>query len=226
MKRQHWLSSLGFAAAVAFSSQAGAQTQLDRFSTGEFTQVLSCFYECKPGPTVGGVPTWQEITTLVVVNQNDDENITNPGPGADDGRRVINLKYLGANQNPLGASRGVGAPFVNDFGLDLSAGDLDEVNICRTLQAAGLPVPEIGLVELYIAGGNPGAGIYAWMKNLLGKFFVTVDEPFDGSVNSIAKTECRPVPPEVATSGQLAAQFVASGVRGDVPIILVEGSDP
>ncbi|MDQ2697029.1 MAG: hypothetical protein M3Z21_16955 [Pseudomonadota bacterium] len=225
MKPRHLLSALGGAAALAASGQAGAQTEPGQFSTGEFTQVFSCFYECKPGPTVAGVPTWQEITTLVVVNQNADETVTG---GTDNGRRVINIKYLGANQNVLGASRGAGVPDVNDFGLDLSSGDLDEINICRTLEADPRigAVPEIGLVELYVAAATPGAGVYAWIKNLLGKFFVTENEPFAGSVKAVAKTECRLVPPEVATAGQVAAQFFASGAPGDVPIILVEGSDP
>lgn len=224
MKPRHLLSALGGAAALAASGQAGAQAQPGQFSTGEFSQVFSCFYECKPGPTVAGVPTWQEITTLVVVNQNTDDT----GAGGDDGRRVVNIKYLDANQNVLGSSRGAGAPLVNDFGLDLSAADLDEINICRTLEADPriAAVPEIGLVELYVAAATPGAGVYAWIKNLLGKFFVTENEPFAGSVKAVAKTECRLVPPEVATAGQVAGQAIGSGAPQDVPIILVEGSDP
>lgn len=224
MNRQHWLSSLGFAAAVAFSGQAGAQAEPDMFSTGEFSQVFACFYECKPGPTSGGIPTWQEVTTLVAVNTNTDDT----GAGGDDGRRVVNIKWLDANQNVLGSSRGAGAPEVNDFGLDLSAADLDEINVCRTLQADPriANVPEIGLIEIYVAAATPGAGVYFWVKNLLGKFFVNVDEPFDGRVTSVAKTQCRLVPPEVATAGQIAGQAIGSGQPQDVQIILVEGSDP
>lgn len=225
MKRR-WLSLLGGAAVIAFSGQAGAQSEPDRFSTGEFTQVFACFFECKPGRTAGR-GFWEEITTVVVINANTDDTAA----GGDDGRRVVNIKYVDANHNILGSSRGAGDPEVNDFGLDLSAGDLDEINICRTLENAkdsGLisAVPEIGIAELYIAAATPGAGAYAWVKNLLGRFFVNVDEPFDGRVTSIAKTECRMLPPEVVTPAQAAGAAIGSGTPQNIPIILIEGSDP
>jgi hypothetical protein len=38
-----------------------------------------------------------------------------------------------------------------------------------------------------------------FIKNLTGKFFKNVDEPFDGRVTSVAKTECRTVPDTLDT---------------------------
>ena len=58
---------LGIPVLLAFSLQAGAQTSFVP-SGGEASEVLSCFYECKAGPVVGGVETFQEITTLMIAN--------------------------------------------------------------------------------------------------------------------------------------------------------------
>ena len=75
----------------------------------------------------------------------------------------------------------------------VSGFDLDEVNVCRTLHAEGVAVPSAGMVRI----GVSGSGIYAWVKNLSGKFFKTVDEPFAGRVTGVAKTECRVIPQTV-----------------------------
>ncbi len=199
------LMSVGLVTAAAFSNPAIAQAPP---SGGELSQVFACFYECKPGPIVRGIPTWQEITTLMLMNMNSGV----PDPAAD--TRTVNAIFLDGNQNILGSSRGA-------FGLDLSPEDLDEIHVCRTLQANGLPVPQAGIVEFYVAGGDPG-GVYAWVKNLIGKFFVTVDEPFAGRVTGIAKTECRQVPIEVSTPMEIATKAIASGQPQDVQLILVE----
>ncbi len=187
------------------ASQAAAQAPP---SGGELSVVFACFYECKPGPTVRGIPTWQEITTLMVMNMNSGV----PDPAADS--RVINVIFLDGNERILGSSRGA-------FGMDMSPEDLDEINVCRTLQANGLPVPQAGIVEFYVAGGDPG-GVYAWVKNLTGKFFVTVDEPFAGRVTGIAKTQCVQVPLEVSTPMEIATKAIASGAPQDVQLILFE----
>ena len=204
MKRM--LLAIAFAYGLLGASQAAAQAPP---SGGEQSQVFACFYECKPGPTVQGTATWQEITTLMVLNMNSGV----PDPAADS--RLLNVIFLDGNENILGSSRGPG------IGLDMSPEDLDEINVCRTLQVNGLPVPQAGIVEFYVAGGDPG-GVYAWVKNLLGKFFVTVDEPFSGRVTGIAKTECRQVPLEVSTPMEIATKAIASGAPQDVQLILVE----
>ncbi|MCG8358101.1 MAG: hypothetical protein MI920_21255 [Kiloniellales bacterium] len=203
------LLAAGFLAVASFSGQAAAQAPP---SGGELSQVFACFYECKPGPVVQGVPTWQAITTLMVMNMNSGV----PDPVAD--TRLVNVIFVDGNENILGSSRGPG------LGLNLSPEDLDELNVCRTLQANGLPVPQAGIVEFYVAGGDPG-GVYAWVQNLIGKFFVTVDEPFAGRVTGIAKTECRQVPLEVSTPMEIAQKAIASGAPQDVQLILVEDTD-
>lgn len=203
IKRQ--FSFLGLATILLYSNLAFSQAPP---SGGELSQVFACFYECKPGPVVQGIPTWAEVTTLMVMNMNSGV----PDPVADS--RVADVVFLDGNENILGSSRGA-------FGLNLSPEDLDEINVCRTLQANGLPVPQAGLVEFYIAGGDPG-GVYAWVKNLIGKFFVTVDEPFAGRVTGIAKTECRQVPLEVSSAGEIAQKAIASGAPQNIQLILVE----
>ncbi len=200
MKRM--LLAIALTYGILGASQATAQAPP---SGGELSQVFACFYECKPGPTVQGIPTWKEITTLMVMN-------LNSGP---DDSRLINVIFTDGNQNVLGSSRGPG------IGLVMSPEDLDEIHVCRTLQANGLPVPQAGIVEFYVSGGDPG-GVYAWVKNLIGKFFVTVDEPFAGRVTGIAKTECRQVPLEVSTPMEIATKAIASGAPQDVQLILVE----
>ena len=86
------LMSIGFVTAAAFSNPAIAQAPP---SGGELSQVIACFYECKPGPTVQGIPTWKEITTLMVMNMNSGV----PDPAVDS--RLINTIFLDGNQNML-----------------------------------------------------------------------------------------------------------------------------
>lgn len=196
MKRQ--LLFIGFVAVAL--SLSGQEVIAQQSSSGELSPVFSCFYECKTGQTID--PTiWQEVTTLMLANQDADET------------RFANILFLDANQNILGRASN----------LTLSPQDLDEIHVCRTLQAAGLPVPQAGLIEVYLQDGAPG-GVYGWVKNLLGRFLATVDEPFDGRVTGIAKTECRLVPPEVSTPEEINQKFFASGAPDDIPLILVENT--
>ena len=202
------LLSAGFLAATMLPGYAFPQ---EPPSGGEISQVFACFYECKPRKMTkeGLTVSWQEITTLMVMNMNSGSADT----------RLINAIFLDGNGNVLGSSRGPGV------GLDMSPGDLDEIHVCRTLQANGLPVPQAGIVEFYVVGAEPG-GVYAWVKNLIGKFQATIDEPFDGRVTGIAKTECRQVPVEVSTPMEIAQKAIASGKPQDMELILVEGTDP
>ena len=214
------LFSIGLATVTAFSLSARAENHrpdigvpastyvggAPSVSLGEASDVFFCFYECKPGPTVRDVDTWQEVTTLMLVNANAEFNT------------FADMVFLDGNQTIIAAAD-----------TALSPADLDEINVCRTLQNIGVPVPSAGLVEVVFSGGGflsgGGTGGYGWVKNLLGKFFVNVDEPFDGRVTGIAKTQCRAIPPSVATPAQISAKFVASGVpiRGK---ILIEGTAP
>ena len=191
MKRQ--LLTLGFTAAMAFSGQGIAQPVE---SLGESSAVNMCFYECKPGPTVRGVPTWAETTTVMIAN---------PSKSA--------LNYTIAFLD--GQDKFIAISAVGTARRD----DLDELHVCRTLEAAGVSVPEAGLV--YVLSE---LGVYAWVKNLHGKFFTNVDEPFDGRVSSLAKTDCRVVPPGVRTVAQIVLDVndQLPPPQLDIPNILVE----
>jgi hypothetical protein len=52
-----------------------------------------------------------------------------------------------------------------------------------------LDVAQAGLIEIVAFGAA-----YCWVKNVLGKFVVTENEPFKGRVDGLAKTQCRVVP--------------------------------
>lgn len=160
------------------------QAPLPQGSGGEVSPIQVCFYECKP--VSGRTDAWQEVTTLMLTNQS--PNLL-----------VAQLTIMDGKQNPIARTNTL-----------LSSLDLDEINICRTLRAAGIPaVLSAGLVEIeFISqGAYAPLGGYAWIKNLVGKFFVTVDEPFQGMVTGIAKTECRVVPPEVSAGHPSAPEI-------------------
>jgi hypothetical protein len=195
-------------AVVAAATQASAQFAPP--SGGELGSFVKCFYECKPGPNVQEVATFQEITTLMVANQS----------FAD---RTAQAFFIDGQQACVAQTL-----------LDLTPLDLDELNVCHTLQAAGIAVPEAGLVELVIGdpavpGGQPpfqfefAEGVYAWGKNVLGKFRVDNPEPFQGRVTGIGKYECRVVPPE--TGVELAIQTHCDAGVPQIQPILVERTD-
>src|SRR5262245_14664197 len=98
---------LALFALVALSGQALAQGTL---SAGEEGIYVTCFYECKPGPSVdtGGTPvgTYQELTTLMITNQSN----TN---------RCARAFFFDGHENAL---------MISDIGL--SPFDLDELNVC------------------------------------------------------------------------------------------------
>ena len=54
-------------ATVAMLSAGQAFAQLQSVG-GSDSPVLSCFYECKPGPDVQDESTYRQVTTLPVVN--------------------------------------------------------------------------------------------------------------------------------------------------------------
>jgi hypothetical protein len=189
-------------AVVAAATQASAQFAPP--SGGELGAFIKCFYECKAGPDVQDVQTFQEITTLMIANQN----------VAD---RVAQAFFIDGNQACIAQAL-----------LLLSPLDLDELNVCHTLEAAfgpaGTAVPEAGLVELVIGDpalpGQPpfehelAEGVYAWGKNVLGKFRVDNPEPFQGRVTGIGKYECRVVPAET-----LVEEAIRTHCDAAVPII-------
>jgi hypothetical protein len=206
--------SIGVATAMALGGQASAGVGPP--VGGEASSVFSCFYECKPGSRLG---TWAEVTTLMLVNQR-----APIGAPPLIGGFFADLAILDGNQNIIAVA-----------GTFLSAEDLDEVHVCRSLQAAqdaGLPVPvpEAGLIEVVLSENLEAAfddpyafGGYGWVKNLVGKFFTTVDEPFRGRVTGIAKTECRLVPIIVTTPDEIFEK-VREQEPPPINLVVIEGT--
>ena len=145
--------------------------------TGHY--ILSCFYECKePVTTFYQSRTWQEVTTLVLVNQNDSDYV------------VADILFFDGKEKPIAYTK-----------TDLSAFDVDELNVCETLNIKNVPViPSAGMIQvrLFDGSGYPLTPpltnrVSGWVKNLLGKFTKGVGEPFSGTVSAIGKTECDPM---------------------------------
>jgi hypothetical protein len=163
----------GVAAFTVISGQASATIFNEERSAGETSPVLSCFYECKRQlPRLRYV--WKEATTLMVASAFEQAGV-----------RVV---FYDDDQNIIARTD-----------LYLTAADLDELYVCRTLWAGGARVPERGLIE--IVADAPSPVLYAWVKNLAGQFNGYLPEPFRGrnqEVTGIGKTECRVTPPSVA----------------------------
>ncbi|HXK25855.1 MAG TPA: dockerin type I domain-containing protein [Myxococcota bacterium] len=182
---------LGLPTIVGVATLVNAQP-LAPASGGERAALLKCFFECKPGPTVQGEATFQEITTLMLTNES-------PNP------RVADIYYFGGRQQCVAHST-----------LELSPVDLDELNICHSLVLGGVTPPLAGLTEILVtdpATSSPGDGVYAWGKNVLGKFRQDNPEPFEGRVIGVGKYECRLVPYEVG-----AQQAVVSKCQAPVQV--------
>jgi len=188
---------LVFGAAIQASAQPLAPP-----SGGEMSAFVKCFYECKEGPYVQGVATFQEITTLMIANQSPNE-------------RFADVYYFDGREQCVAHS-----------GIELSSVDLDELNVCHTLLFAGVVPPAAGLIEIIVSDpltGMPGDGVYAWGKDVLGKFRYDNAEPFQGRVTGIGKYECRLVPYEV--QAQLAVAARCAPPVTEAPPILVEETD-
>jgi hypothetical protein len=163
-------------------------------SMGEVSQVFSCFYECKKDPRS---TNWLEVTTLMLANQSADVSIT------------AQILFLNGNQRPLGRAR-----------TKLSPLDLDEINVCATLDRAfgQAQVPQAGLIEVVL---EPTGGVYGWVKNVTGRLQRRVFDPFglDQVVTGVAKTECRLVGPNVVTPEKINRIEAPEIVR-----VLIEGT--
>lgn len=98
--------------------------------------------------------------------------------------------------------------------------DLDEINVCETLNFPGAVVPPAGVIEVVL---SPTGGVYGWMKNLTGRFSKGVPEPFDGTVTGVGKVECRLVGPNVVTPAQIGSdpRVIAAPFR---KAVLIEGT--
>ena len=197
------MKSIAILLAALMGAATQANAQFAPPSGGEVGSFLKCFYECKPGPDVQGVSTYQEITTLMLTNQSPQ-------------RRLANVYYFDGRQQCIAHSH-----------IDLSTVDLDELSVCHTLAASGLVPPPAGLIEIIVTDvfGLPADGVYAWGKNVLGKFRTDNPEPFEGRVTGIGKYECRVVPNEVRPEPAVALACVANPPPDIVPILVEETDD-
>jgi len=177
----------------------GAPTKPE--SSGEVSPIFSCFYECKPN-RFAPATIWREVTTLMLVNQSPNFPLR------------ATMLILDGNENPLRQATTI-----------LSPQDLDEVNVCETLNAAGVAVPQAGVVEVLLTPtiGPPVGGAYGWVKNVVGAFVRGQAEPFNGFVSAVGKTECRLVGPNVSTPAALQARIALAPPTAP---ILVEGTNP
>ncbi len=195
-------SSILIGLLLLFGAAMQASAQFAPPSGGETAALLKCFYECKEGPLVGGVSTFAEITTLMLTNQSPD-------------LRFADVYYFDGKEQCVAHS-----------GIELSSLDLDELNVCHSLLFGGVIPPPAGLVEIVVSDpavpGTPGDGVYAWGKNVIGKFRHDRPEPFEGRVTGVGKYECRLVPDEVGAQQALAASCQAPV---EVDPILVEETD-
>lgn len=159
---------------VASSVQAQAVSVT---SEGEASSALTCFYECKP---FSNNKFWHQATSLKLTNQ---------------GYMPVwaNLTVMNGN-----------AEFLATTQVNLSALDMDEINICRTLMAAGKPVPAAGLTEVFATtdqgGTHSAAGVYAQAKNVIGKFSITSNEFPQNLITGTSISECRNLPSTVRSA--------------------------
>ena len=162
---------------------------------GEVSRIFSCFYECKPSGLQG---FWQEITTLMLVNQSATFPVT------------AEVLYVDGNERPIASNK-----------LELSPLDLDEINVCSTLEngLGAFGVPQAGVIEVVL---SPAGGVYGWVKNLTGRFNRLQPEPYLGFIWGVGKTQCRVVGPNVVTPAQLRP--ILSDTRQVQPV-LIEGTE-
>ncbi|OHA08834.1 MAG: hypothetical protein A3B37_00595 [Candidatus Sungbacteria bacterium RIFCSPLOWO2_01_FULL_59_16] len=143
-------------------------------SSGEFSPVFSCFYECKLDKRQAN---WLEMTSLMLVNQSAKMPL------------VANILFVNGNEQVIARTATALSPL-----------DLDEINVCATLDKANITVPPAGLIEVVLTVPGtvlPQGGAYGWVKNVVGKIPRAVIEPFEGKVEGIGKTQCRLVGPNV-----------------------------
>jgi hypothetical protein len=167
-------------------------------SSGEVSPVFSCFYECKLDRKEAN---WLEVTSLILVNQ----SVRLP--------LIADMLFVNGNQQAIGRAI-----------TNLSPLDLDEVNVCATLDKAGLGVPPAGLIEvvLSVPGQNvPAGGAYGWVKNVIGKIPRDEPEPFHAKVSGVGKTACRVVGPNVVRPDDILQR--GAGVPIVNPV-LIEGT--
>ena len=173
--------------------------------------VMQCFYECKRDFTGA---RFVEVTTLMITNENQP-----PAPGDHSNLHDATVVFLDGRERVIAQSR-----------TFLSGRDLDELNVCATMQRGGIFPPSAGLVQIAIRDiSDPtqppvdGHGVSAWMKNVIGLFSITNPEPFRQRVTGVGKTHCRELDQTVVTAERLLEDpEVAEAPR--LEPVLIEGT--
>ena len=147
------------------------------------TGFLQCFYECKLFPPEA--PSfYQEQTTLMIMNGDQPDAGVPPGVVT----RLANLAFLDGNERILGRAR-----------VQLSARDLDEVNVCFTIAFSSVPPappPPAGLVLVAIQAVTPagelvpGRDVDVAVKNPVGRMSLEDPEVFNGRIEGVGKMPC------------------------------------
>lgn len=185
-----------------FVGTAGAQSTTYAPTGGVSSPVLTCLYECKPGPLVQGQATFDEVSTLQVANQG---GLT----------RSARALIFDGRSNAIAS-----------IDLNLAPRDLDELNVCHALHSASISPPEAGLVQIVVpdvAGFTVPSAVVAWMKILSGKFFAGAAEPFAGRVVGNARLACNAAPVPANTT---PADVIASAAGAPtIAAVLVEDTD-
>jgi hypothetical protein len=75
-----------------------------------------------------------------------------------------------------GNENAIAAHLSTDIKRILGKYDVDEINVCRTLQSAGVPVPPVGTVIVFsdLAGASQRI-VYGWSTSYIGKFSENAD---------------------------------------------------
>lgn len=172
-----------------------------------------CFYECKRSPD-GGFFT--EVTTLMIANG---KPPTTAGVHINTHRATAVI--LNGNEKPVAVTQTL-----------LSTRDLDELNVCATLQqTAGIVAPSAGSIQMVIEGlpnvSVPGdtQAVQVWMKNVIGKMKVTDPEVFNGRITGVGKTMCRDIDKTITTGADLLKDPEVQAAPKVPPILIEETSD-
>ena len=141
--RSQIIATLAFICAATWASAAGAfDPPASTFSSGEVSPVASCFFECKnDGRNVF------EDTHLMLINESTVETLD------------AEVLLIDAHEQAMVR-----------FRSQLSPLDLDEVNVCRTLERAGILPPQAGVIEIVsidASSNAPEGGVYSWIKDIV-----------------------------------------------------------
>jgi hypothetical protein len=132
----------------------------------EEPSTFSAFFDCIDGPNTSAGPTWVETANLLLTNSSGTDSLATG-------------VFLDGNGN-----------YIAQMPLDMAARDVDEINLCRTLDEAGVDVPLKGHMIVYRNVGSPTFDFNCWLVDYVGKFYHTVNEPSKGRVVGVGKTQC------------------------------------